>query len=64
MTLTEEQKQKIFEDYESCKDAMYGNLFIKERKALGAKMKSFEKYCKDFYNIEKAIASDLTTSFT
>lgn len=36
MTLTEEQKQKIIEDYESCKDTMYGKLTDKERKALGA----------------------------
>ena len=36
MTLTEEQKQRIVEDYESCKDTMYGNLTDKERKALGA----------------------------
>ena len=36
MTLTEEQKQRIIEDYESCKDTMYGKLTEKERKALGA----------------------------
>lgn len=36
MTLTEEQKQRIIEDYESCKDTMYGKLTDKERKALGA----------------------------
>ena len=36
MTLTEEQKQRIIEDYESCKDTMYGTLTDKERKALGA----------------------------
>ena len=36
MTLTEEVKQRIIEDYESCKDSMYGKLTDKERKALGA----------------------------
>jgi type I restriction-modification system DNA methylase subunit len=36
MTLTEDVKQKIYEDYESCKDTMYGKLTDKERKALGA----------------------------
>ena len=36
MILSEKTKQKIFEDYENCKDTMYGVLTEKERKALGA----------------------------
>jgi type I restriction-modification system DNA methylase subunit len=36
MILSEEAKRKIFEDYESCKDTMYGTLTEKERKNLGA----------------------------
>ena len=36
MKLTDIQKQRIIEDYESCKDTMYGKLTDKERKALGA----------------------------
>ena len=36
MTLSDETKQKIYEDFEQCKDKMYGTLTEKERKKLGA----------------------------
>ena len=36
MTLSDETKQKIYEDFEKCKDTMYGTLTEKERKKLGA----------------------------
>lgn len=36
MTLSEEVKQRITDDYESFKEKMYGKLTDKERKALGA----------------------------
>lgn len=36
MTLSEDVKQRIYEDYENCKDTMYGTLTEKQRKELGA----------------------------
>lgn len=36
MSLIEEIKQKIHEDYDSCKETMYGNLTKEQRKKLGA----------------------------
>ena len=36
MTLSDETKQKIYEDFEKCKYTMYGTLTEKERKKLGA----------------------------
>ena len=36
MTLSDKTKQKIYEDFEQCKDKMYGKLTEKERKKLGA----------------------------
>lgn len=36
MTLSDETKQKIYEDFEQCKDKMYGTLTKEERKKLGA----------------------------
>ena len=36
MKLSDETKQKIYEDFEKCKDTMYGTLTEKERKKLGA----------------------------
>lgn len=36
MTLSEDVKKRIYEDYENCKDTMYGTLTEKQRKELGA----------------------------
>ena len=36
MILTKETKQKIYADYDACKDTMYGELTMEQRKQLGA----------------------------